>query len=421
MVRRAKFRLVGAISMDKLVGALAGLLLGCATSALADPITYSGKIGSLDVVVELTDDPAASDGPLAGRYFYRAKGVDIPLQAKSRKGGSFELAEEEACGAEKCGEGQAAPIGAVWKLTSTEEGKTLEGTWTAKKSLPVKLTRAGSREGSAAENPYGLYSDTDMAVFADGADITTDEMPYDYLRVDVAMDEGPKAGWPDASYRYVTDPRTKFARPRIVELAGGAPFDKTNAAFQQRHWRDTVAALSCVALQYRGFHADPPMEGDDGGTMGGYEDSTAEITALTTKLVSWRESGSLFCGGAHPYNYSNAYNMNVASGELIGLSDIFADTVDGKPSPSLLAFVKEKRAKPSDQAGKDFEMECGLDELIDEYLVAGFKRDADKLFVVFGLHNLPHAVVACGDDLLELPAADVVKFMTPEFKALIGL
>ncbi|MEP6566967.1 MAG: hypothetical protein ABJB10_17675, partial [Mesorhizobium sp.] len=61
--------------------ALLGVLLGLATAALAEPVTYAGKIGQTDIVVEFTSDPSSPDGPLAGRYFYRSKGVDIPLQA----------------------------------------------------------------------------------------------------------------------------------------------------------------------------------------------------------------------------------------------------------------------------------------------------------------------------------------------------
>lgn len=395
--------------------------IGAVVPASADPVTYAGKLGGLDIVVELTDDPAAPGGPLAGRYFYRAKGVDIPLQARSSGGGRFELAEEEACGADKCGDGQPAPIGAIWKLAVKNGGKTLEGTWAAKKSLPVSLTRIGSRDYSGAENPLGLFSDSEMAFFADGEDVTREKTPYDFLRVDMAMQEDRPVGWPDASYRYVADPRTKFQRPRLVELAGGVSVEKANLVLQQRHWRDSIAALSCMALQYRGFHEDPPFPGTDGGTLGGYEDSSAEISALTPKLMSWRESGSLFCGGAHPYNYSNGINMNVATGEILRLADIFADTVDGKAGPSLLAFVKETREKPTQPADIEFEKECYSDDLITDHLGASFKRDGDRLSVVFGLQYLPHVINACGDDMLLVPLDKVAPLLKPEFKALVGL
>ncbi|MER8706547.1 hypothetical protein [Mesorhizobium sp. M0323] len=64
---------------------MAAILL-LSTAAGAEPVTYAGKLGKADIVVEFTGDPAAPGGPLAGRYFYRSKGVDIPLQARSQKG-----------------------------------------------------------------------------------------------------------------------------------------------------------------------------------------------------------------------------------------------------------------------------------------------------------------------------------------------
>ena len=60
--------------------------------------------------------------------------------------------------------------------------------------------------------------------------------PYDYLRLDFAPKADAKTGWPDAAYDYVTDPRTKFARPRIVDLAGGTPIEAANALLKSRHW-----------------------------------------------------------------------------------------------------------------------------------------------------------------------------------------
>ena len=401
--------------------ALLGALLALPVTAHAEPVTYAGKLGNIDIVVEFTGDPATAGAALAGRYFYRSKGVDIPLQAKSSKGTGFQLAEEEACDAKKCGDGQAPPIAAIWRLSSSDRGKTLEGTWTAKKALPLKLTRIASRAQTEtpATTPHDLYDFTDMTFSADDAPITMAASPYDYLKLDFAPKVGAKAGWPDAAYDYVTDPRTKFARPRIVDLAGGASIEAANALLQSRHWHDSLSALSCAALRYAGFHEGPPIEGMDDGSLGGYEDSHSEVTSLTPKLMSWRESGSLFCGGAHPDNYSNGYVMDVRRGALLGLQDMFSDTVDGKPGPSLLAFVKEKRKKPSNQTEVESEAECGTDDLINDYLAASLKRDGDKQILVFGFQDLPNVVQACGDDLLEMPVSEAQALFKPEFAKLL--
>lgn len=412
--------------------ALACVLFGLVTAALAEPVTYAGKIGQTDIVVEFTSDPSAPDGPLAGRYFYRSKGVDIPLQARPLKGRRFELAEEEACGPEKCGEGRAAPVAAIWRLVSADKGKTLEGTWNGKKTRPLKLTRIAEREQTEppASSPLDLYSFTDSIFFND-APITMEASPYDYLRLDFALrTDDPKTGdpqtgetngWPDAAYSYVVDPRTRFTVPRIVKLSGGAPVEAANALLENRHRHASLGALSCAALRYAGFHEDSPIDSMDDGSLGGYEDSTSEVSSLTPQLMSWRESGTLFCGGAHPTIYSDTYVMDVHRGVLLGLQDMFSDTVDGKPGPSLIAFIAQRRKKPTDQTQIDFETECGTDDLITEYLAASLWRDGDKEVLLFGLQGLPYAIQACGDGVLDLPVSEARDLFKPEFAKLLGL
>src|SRR5690606_34348221 len=47
--------------------------------ALADPFTYKGTLGNIDIVVEISSDPSRPSNPVVGRYFYMKQGVDIPL------------------------------------------------------------------------------------------------------------------------------------------------------------------------------------------------------------------------------------------------------------------------------------------------------------------------------------------------------
>ena len=279
---------------------LATIALFVADPATADPTSYKGTLGKGEIVVELTDDVLAGGEVVAGRYFYLSQGVDIPLQAKTRKSVSLELSEEEAC-KEKCKEGRPGPIGAVWKLTASADGKTLEGSWVGKRTLPIRLKRVGSRPAGdeRPRTPLDLYNFSDDSFFIRDRPITATTSPYDYLRLDVRYTTGEVRGWPDAGYRDVTDPRTKFARPRIVELAGGSSPDAANALLQAQHWKDSLAALSCKALQFAGFQEYGPVPGAEDGSLGGFDETTVTVIALTPKLMSWRESGSIFCGGAH--------------------------------------------------------------------------------------------------------------------------
>jgi hypothetical protein len=396
-------------------------LLSLATTALADPVTYSGKLGSTDIVVEFTADPAKADKSLGGRYFYRGKGIDIPLQPGNTKSGkAIVLNEEEVCRADKCGEGQAAPIGATWSLSASSDGKTLTGTWKAKKSLPLRLERVASRPQPADYDPtsLGLYRFSDETFYEDHY-VTKEASPYDYLRLEYPVNDGAEQGWPDARWRFVTDPRTKFDRPRVVAVEGGS-VDAVNETLQKDHWVESLSALSCAALQYSGFHDGPPVDSTDDGTLGGWDDTSASVTFLSPKLLSWTEGGSVWCGGAHPSNFTTFTNIDIASGKKLSLEDIFTDVVEGKPGQSLVSFVRLKREKPTEQTEIDYQNECGIDDLIAEYLDVRFQRDGDEETVIFGLTGLPHVINACGDDVLSMPVSDAKSLFKPEFAALLA-
>lgn len=386
-----------------------------ASTAMADPLTYKGKLGNIDIVVEIA---STSDDLIFGRYFYLKQGIDIPLQSKARKGSTIVMEEEEACGSDKCGDGQKPPVAAVWTLEAQKNGD-LVGTWKGKRSFPLVLKEVGGRVDANAKTPLDLFAFGE-GLYYDDTPITPQTAPYDYLRLDVPMEMSPAEGWSDAKFAYAVDPRTKFRRPRVVEIAGGSP-DAANAVLKLMHWRDSVAAFSCASLQYVGLNQFGPDWSTGSGSLGGMDETYSEVHALTPRLMTWQESGSTYCGGAHPNNYSNRYTMDVAAGEILSLSDMFADAADNRPGESLAAFVRDNRRKPV----KDFEIEhdeeCGMDDLIGEYLSAGIRRDGDALHVVFGLENLPHVINACADDLLDLPAAEVRDLLTPRFAALLGL
>jgi hypothetical protein len=404
---------------SKLLIALSAALV--ASTAHADPTTYRGKLGSLDIVVELSADPADAGGPVFGRYLYLNKGVDIPLHAVSRDSRAVLLQEEEPCGADLCGNGESPPLGATWRLQRGPDGK-LTGTWKGKRELKLELVRAGSRfEPTAPETPRDLFSHSEDLDW-NGDPITLANEPYDHLRLDVPPKPGETLGWPGATYSFAADPRIGYLSPVILEVAGRSP-DRANAVLRERLWRASLSAFNCAALQYATFSEGGMLGPAEGGSFGGWDtDSFAEVTALTPALMGWTESGSRYCGGAHPYNYANDYVLDVASGELLSLGDMFEGAADDGPGERLAAFVRDGRQRPVPGGfDEEHDRECGIDELIGEYLSVSLRRDGDDLRVVFGLSGLPHAINACADDLLDVAAADVRDLVTPRFAALLGL
>lgn len=399
-----------------------------ATPVLADAVTYSGKLGTADIVVELSAPPQSATGPLVGRYAYLRQGVDIPLTSSTIASGAITLSEEAPCTPETCrvddhGNIPHPPQSGTWKLKATGDGASLSGTWTGNgKTFDIALTRRGAR---------ALPQDTEITpqilVDSIGAPLTLASAPYDVLKMQVPLTKSPETRWGEVAFQYVTDPRTKFAYPRIASLAGTNP-TLANAYLQERHWSMNVDAFTCASTQFAGFGWDPYL-GPNRDSLGGYEDENIDVTALSPTLMSWTESGSLFCGGAHPYNHSNILNLDIRTGTPLDLSQIFAGWVPvtiGDSAPvdletarqnpgeyywqadqTLIDFVRAHRSK---SAIANTPSDCNMNELIGQYLAIGF-RQTDQ--VVFSLGSLPNVIQACAEDLYQSPITELTDLLAP--------
>lgn len=419
----------------KLAAALALSLV--ASPALADAVTYSGTLDGAAIVVEFSDQPTAGNTDIYGRYFYAKQGVDIPLHAIKAQRSSFGLVEEVACSEDKnnCPHAQDEtpsdpPLGAKWQLDIVNDGESLEGDWVSGgRSHPVKLLRAGTRPFDPAG---GAITFTDFAegLFYEGTTLTAETSPYDYLKVTgIKLTEGEPIEMTGGTFRYVTDPRTKFQFPRVVSLESGDA-DAANTYLDQRHWMMSLDALYCVAQQYQGFGWNGYNY--DAGTLGWWDEEEVSVAYLSPTVMSWTEGGSLSCGGAHPYNHYEYHNLDVAAGQPLDLSRIFkgwiAKDYDGNvvdlelaratpgdyqwgPDEDLLAFVNAHRPTNEQLGFTGGEDECPIDELIASNLAISFK-DGD--IVHFGMDGLEYAVVACGSDLYDAPITELKDLLTPE-------
>lgn len=406
-----------------LFAAASGCLIGTGLAALAaeGPVTYAGTLGNSAIVVEFTSDPARPGRGFAGRYFYRNRGIDIPLQPRTGAAGRIVLAEEEPCDAAACPEGGPGPLGATLTLSAADGGRRLTGDWKGARSFPVTLERVGTRPApaDAAPGPLGLFQFSEELPFAGPVSAATS--PYDALRLEFSPASGPVRQEAGATWRMQRDPRTVFDYPNLLSLPGGAPVDRANAVLSTRRDGWSLAALTCAGLAYAGFTDPGAWRGPGGGDLGGIDDLTVTVDYVSPRLMSWTESGSIFCGGAHPDNSTNSFLLDIERGELLTMSDLFRDWSSGRPSPDLVELVRERRPMPNDDIGREFEAECGMDELIAEYLSARLGRAADgSTRIVFGLEGLPHAINACAENLFEVPVDAVRQYLTPHARALLA-
>lgn len=416
---------------------LAAILFTTTPVLALDAITYKGTLGRSDIIVELTD-PA--EGMMTGRYSYLRVGGDIPLH--NRDGiDRIELAEEAPCSETTCildadGAVTEPPIGGLWSLDISADGSQLSGSWAPAdkpgKTLDVTLTEIGRRTLPAGTeaSPMGLADSSFMQIYANDAPFTAATFPYDFAKMDVALTEGPVQQLDGSSFRFVSDPRSVFAFPRIVALADGSSPETVNRALAERHATINLAAFSCLNTAYAGFSYSGYGISMDGGSLGDFDSENIALAYLSPTVLGWTESGSTWCGGAHPDNHFNSFIIDVRTGEELALGKVFKDWVATARIGDYEAVVDQAAALEAPElytwaAGQSlidyvlanyapgdagFAGECDMDELITTNLGLRF-APGDK--VVFTLEGLPHVIHACTEDLLTVSLADIPQLLAP--------
>lgn len=418
---------------------LATAVLAAAPAFAIDAVTYKGTLGKYEILAELV---ASREGVLVGRYSYLAKGGDIPLGALDDPGTAILMLEEAPCTETTCppdGNGQVIdpPQGGIWSVTPSADGDSLTGTWEATgqagKPLAIALQRIGQRtlpEGTDT-TPAGIRDSAMSLLWAGERSFQPDTAPYEFAKQEVPFGIGPHQELEGSTFRYVTDPRSKFAFPRVLELVDGSPIDPVNRALEIQHTVFNTYAFDCLSQIYAGFGATQNNIGSSAGTLGDYDSESIEVNYLSPTVMSWTESGSTFCGGAHPNNHSDSYNLDVRTGETLALAKIFKDWLPtaSRADYSAEVDVADAMEWPGDyywSAGQDlihfaiarrpidsdatYEEECGFDELIASSLAIRF---APGDAAVFRLEGLPHAIGPCGGDLLTIKLGDTPELLAP--------
>lgn len=399
--------------------ALGGMLVfsSLASPASAGPMTYQGVLGKFDIIAEFTDDPTLEGASLAGRYSYMHQGIDIPLHLVDLSSRGLELVEEKPCDRVACPDDTPAPLGAMWRLEASDDGLTLNGNWQGKVLLPIVLLRVAERDREPGEEmtARGLQAIAERLAWSDVI-IDGQTNPYDYLKLNIGLETKATTEWDNAAFAMVADPRIGMAYPRIASLGGNVSPDRANEVLNQRHWHYGLSAFSCAALRYSGFHDWPNDWTGEVGTMGGFDWMGANVTQLTPKVMSWIESGSVWCGGGSPSHFSRPLTMDVERGELLSMVDIFLDWAAEGPGEPIIELVNARR----EITDIEWENECGLDDLIETNLAAYFRRGENgEPLVTFGIYGLSTVNFACADDLVTLPLFEVGPHLTPEFAELV--
>ncbi|KGF68773.1 hypothetical protein LL06_14690 [Hoeflea sp. BAL378] len=387
-----------------LLAALA-ILSSAAQPAMADAFTYAGHLGTLPVIAEFTGPETGAQQ--VGRYAYLSKGIDIPLHVIAG-GAGLTLREERPCSEALCRKADGelvtqAPLGAEWVLTGAVGDQHLSGRWRdpdSGKSLKLKLELKGRRKvGDSGDAPFDVFSFYAMA--SGGEPVASPEtLPYDFLRMDTPFERGPETALGDGVIRLDTDPRNGLDYPVVVRLSGADPA-VLNAALARHRMLSEAPAFACGATAYHGFGWTGSSSDGSDGFEGNW---SVEVKHLSSRLLGWSESGSYFCGGAYPDNFTTEYLVDAKSGEPVVAEHLLIGWAGDGPSAALAAYVNQHRDR-SDAARED---ECGLPDLVQTNLGVFFRQHS----LVFTLKGLPHVIFACSDDLLEIPLKDARPLLT---------
>ena len=423
---------------------LAATLALATTPALADALTYAGTVDGVPVLVELA---WVGDSPVGGRYTYLEQGGDIPLDPAASPDGMIYLAEQAPCRETDCVPNDdnvvdMPPRAATWGL-SIENGtaalvgvRHLEGEKV--KTPNVELVQIGRRPLGPSEEatPFALHDRSAALGFDHSMPFTRESAPYEYALFNIEYDVGVVITSADGSeYFYATDPRTKFAFPRVGMLSDGSDTAVINDKLAELHSRMSLSALDCLAFRFAAWGQSNNFYGW-GGHLGDYDYETVTVSYLSPRLISWTQAGSLYCTGAHPYNHYDIYNYDVRTGEPVDLRAIFSAWVPREygaapdeiadtdlayenpdayfwgPSPELIAFVRERM--PLDELFED-DAElldaCASEQALADMMRVRFEGNDQAVFAISGA---PHVIGVCNGDLVTVPIGELAGFLAPK-------
>ena len=385
--------------MRPLIRMMLALIALRAGFADAAPRTvYEGTLqGAGAVVMELDDRPAA-DGSISGRYFYAQYGVDIPLH-----GTPAELIEPVV--RTQLPDDARVPLGfneqanfdhaaATWQGTRDKAG--YRGRWT------------DARTGKTRDFALRRIAEYDPDAVAPGS---VEAITYATLKLaGHAQPAGPEIGDGTVAYRMWRDPRTELMYPRLSRHPDPAVMARVNRLLEQQHWQKNLAALECASTRYTD-------DGPAAGSLGGYDDEQVTVTWLSPAVLGIVESGSTYCGGAHPNNHYDPVTFDLLRGTYLDWNRVIDATTAGKDgdpatSPALVSFITRLRDKGESGTratdGSSDSIACA--DVFPEYLAFEFDAPGKLSFSVSGIG---HAMGACLGPQLDASFAALAPILKP--------
>jgi hypothetical protein len=225
-----------------------------------------------------------------------------------------------------------------WTLSVS--GEKAKGTWASpdgKKKLPIALRRVPDLSEGEADPDLNIWAATYNAL---------------WLKQVSFADAGAAKSFGDVEVRFVKDSAFGISYP----VLGAFPDELRKAAANDLLM---VAHRKSVA-QYRDCKNGVPLSWQEGEPEAEFN---YEIAYASPTLLSFTESGSVFCGGAHPNNYSTPITYDLAVPAQMGGKYLLDLSPDGfgrvlklASKDERIAFERFAMARWKAEASKDTEM-----------------------------------------------------------------
>ncbi len=365
---------------------------------------FEGTLGKSRIIVQLVeplDDMEGETGRETSRYSYLPKPRDLNLMLSKK---DMPLAFDETLLLQwEFAEPQDGDKKIKGKWSLSVNGDAATGTWASpdgKKKLPITLLRVPMIAEAEKHPDDNLVNATYVAR---------------WLKEVTFADAGTAKTFGPVEVRFTKDSAFGVAYPVIGTFADATQREKINALLLKHHRRSVE--------QYRDCKNGVPVKWEEAS---GEPEFSYSIGFASPTLLSITESGSVFCGGAHPANYIKPITYDLTQPALMGGDELLDLSPQGFGRMFKLATKDERIAFErfalglwQQGAAKDTEMagECNTG-WIDESPEG--EKNFSLSFTVNGLavqrNDFPHALSVCQSTNFNptlIPWADLKPWLKP--------
>ncbi|MBL8790328.1 MAG: hypothetical protein JNM45_07505 [Rhizobiales bacterium] len=364
------------------------LTITSALLVLAQPVPaadwegiYQGTLGKAKVLVQLVeplDDMEGETKRETSRYSYLPRTRDLNL-VLGKTGKTLVFDETPQPFNEFAGEGAEKVITGKWSLTPA--AGSARGTWISpdgKKKLPISLTRIPDLPAEDRNTDLNIWSDTYNEAWLNSVSFS---------------DDGPARTFGSVEVRWLKDSAYGLKFPVLGAFPDEARKDRANAKLMK--------AIRKSLGNYRDCKNGVPENWEPENQ----QEIFFEVTYASPEVLSFTESGSVYCGGAHPANYALPVTYDLAQAAQMGgkanldlAAEGFGRVLKLGSKDERIAFERFAlgRWKAGAEADKEMGADCGSGWIEDAPEGA---RDFSLSFTDKGLAVLrtdfPHVASNC--------------------------